>query len=625
MSLSKKAFDGVIKILNDGRGVINHLNNKQDRILISKSHLRGALDQDRIQYLVQTLQRYPYKKAKVLQIVKRSNNIFVGRVYNKNKNIYLSIFPYQSKKIRLVNLTNSLADLTVVEVEIIDWNENGVEAKGNLIKVISHPNDALADHIYIKNKYLTSRKILSKNQIPKNFDLEQFISKQNHREDFSDLNTFSIDPIDAQDFDDAISIKIDNGIYDLKIHIADVSEFVKEGTALDEAALQNGNSYYFPEKSYHMLPFELATKYCSLVPGEKRLAVSICFKLTKSCDIISQRICLSIINNKHRLNYDEVDDILSRSSKTILDNDIHLLYDIHKVLKKKRLKNGALNLLNTESVFNFNSNGIPVKIFEKKQSESHSMVEECMLLANEFAAKFLESKSHPIFRNHDLPSRKSFIKIESLISAFSNRPKNINDFIRSFKSSKKQKVFSKLILKKLKRAEYSDTNKGHYGLSFNNYIHFTSPIRRYADLYCHRLLKNILKNKKKSEELYPIEKIVMRINQTEEKAKKAENEYNKLKKLKYIKANHQKTLVCTVEGFIKKHILVNINDANLTAVLSKSYLKHDRYRSARNRYAIVGQFSRKTIKVGDELKACLEKVDMINQEVFLRFSNKQRN
>ena len=623
MSLSKKAFDGVIKILNDGRGVINHLNNKQDRILISKSHLRGALDQDRIQYLVQTLQRYPYKKAKVLQIVKRSKNIFVGRVYNKNKNIYLSIFPYQSKKIRLVNLTNSLADLTVVEVEIIDWNENGFEAKGNLINLISHPNDALADHIYIKNKYLTSRKILNKNQIPKNFDLEQFISKQNHREDFSDLNTFSIDPIDAQDFDDAISIKIDNGIYDLKIHIADVSEFVKEGTALDEAALQNGNSYYFPEKSYHMLPSDLATKYCSLVPGEKRLAVSICFKLTKSCDIISQRICLSIINNKHRLSYDEVNDIISNSSKTMLDNDIQLLYDIHKVLKKRRLKNGALNLFNVESVFNFNSNGIPLKIFEKKQSESHSMVEECMLLANEFAAKFLISKSYPIFRNHDLPSRKSFIKIESLISAFSTKPKNFNDFISSFKSPKKQKVFSKLILKKLKRAEYSQINKGHYGLSFNQYIHFTSPIRRYADLYCHRLLKEVLKKKENFINLNSIEKTIKLINQNEEKAKNAENEYSRLKKLKYIEYNAEKVFFCTIEGFSKKYIIVNINDADLTAVISKSYLKPDRYRIARNRHAIVGQFSKKTYKVGDEIKTYIEKVDMLNQEVLLRFSRRE--
>jgi len=624
MSKSKKAFNGVIKILNDGRGLINHLNNKQDRILVSKSHLKGALDQDKIEYLVQTLHRYPYKKAKVVQIIRRSKNIFVGRIYNQNKNSYLSIFPHQSKKIKLVNLTDSLAELTVVEVEIFDWNEHGVDAKGKLIKVISHPNDTLADHLYIKNKYLTRSKIFDKHQIPINFDLEQYISKQNHREDFSDLNTFSIDPKGAQDFDDAISIKIDNNIYDLKIHIADVSEFVKEGTPLDVTALQNGNSYYFPEKSYHMLPSDLATKYCSLIPGEKRLAVSVCFKLNKSCDIISQRICLSIIKNKHRLNYDEVNDILINGIKTSLDNDIQLLYDVHNVLKKRRLKNGALNLLNIESVFNFNSNGIPIKIFEKKQSVSHSMVEECMLLANEFAANFLESKSYPIFRNHELPSRKSFIEIESLISAFSNRPMSINVFIRSFKSSKKQKVFSKLILKKLKKAEYSHTNKGHYGLSCNNYIHFTSPIRRYADLYCHRLLKRILKNKKKSEELNPIEKIVMRINQSEVKAKNAENEYNKLKKLKYIEANNQKTLVCTVEGFVKKYILVNINDANLTAVLSKSHLKHDRYRSARNRYAIVGQFSRKTIKVGDELKACVENVDMINQEVFLRFPKKRK-
>ena len=295
------------------------------------------------------------------------------------------------------------------------------------------------------------------------------------------------------------------------MHIADVSSFVKPGSDLDNAALQNSNSYYFPEKSYHMLPSELATKYCSLVPGENRLAVSLCFKLTSSGKILEERACLSIIKNKHRLTYNEVNDILINPQKTNLEQNIFLLYRLHKILKKNRLKDGALDLVSTESIFSFDLVGTPLEIKEKNQEDSHAMVEECMLLANKYAAKLLGSKGYPIYRNHDMPSRRSFLKIEDLISAFTDRPKSFNDFILSFNSPNKRKIFSRLILKKLKRAEYSLINIGHYGLAFDNYVHFTSPIRRYADLVCHRLLKNILKNNV-SKRVDSLDDIINRIN-----------------------------------------------------------------------------------------------------------------
>ena len=177
------------------------------------------------------------------------------------------------------------------------------------------------------------------------------------------------------------------------MHIADVSAFVKPGSDLDNAALQNSNSYYFPEKSYHMLPSELATKYCSLVPGENRLAVSLCFKLTNSGKILKERACLSIIKNKLRLTYKEVNDILVKPQKSNLDQKIFLLFELHKTLKKNRLKDGALDLVSTESIFSFDLVGTPSKIIEKKQDASHAMVEECMLLANKYAAKLEGSKA----------------------------------------------------------------------------------------------------------------------------------------------------------------------------------------------------------------------------------------
>ena len=613
MSRRAISLSGIITILRDGRGLINHAS---DSVFISKYHLNGALDKDEVKYSIQSLRHVPYKRAKVLRVIKRSNNTFIGRIYNAGQDVFISLFPHQSKKVKLINIESPLVDFTVVKVNVIDWNERGHSAYAELRKIISLPDDPLADHLYIKNKYLSHRSIFNNEKYLKNLDLNELISNQKHRKNFCDLGTFSIDPDNAQDFDDAISIKFEKNIYTLMVHIADVSEFVIEKSTLDISALQNGNSYYFPEKSYHMLPNDLATKLCSLVPGEKRLAVSICFQLTEQGDIVNEYATLSVIKNKNRLSYDEVDEILGSPNNSKLHRDIYTLYELHKLLRKKRLENGALNILNTEISFEYNAKGVPIKTIEKKQSESHSMVEECMLLANKYVAELLGSKSSPIYRNHDLPSKRSFLKIESLISSFSTKPKNLNDFIFSIRSVQKRKVFSKLILKKLKRASYGKTNIGHYGLSFDNYIHFTSPIRRYADLYCHRLLKELL-NGEKIDRSSSIDLVIETINQNEEKAKNAENEYSRLKKLKYIQSFLKKTFTCTIEGFSKKLIYVNINDVDSTAFIYRSHLKQDRYRIARSKHAIVGQYTKKTYRVGYSLKASVENIDMINLEVSL--------
>ena len=616
MSTRKQNRSSIISVINDGRGIVKYYD---EDIFIAKNHLNGAFDKDEVQFSIQKVRYAPYKKAKVLKVIKRNTSSFVGRVYHENKNTFINVSPHQPKKIKLINTNEPLKDLSVVKVYITNWNERGPHAHGELKKIISSPEDPLADHLYVTNKYLEHRFLYEDSAKIDSGDLEKIILNDKNREDFTKLDTFSIDPDDAQDFDDAISISFNENIYDLKVHIADVSAFVKRGSDLDNAALQNSNSYYFPEKSYHMLPSELATKYCSLVPGENRLAVSLCFKLTNSGKILKERACLSIIKNKHRLTYKEVNDILVKPQKNNLDQKIFLLFELHKTLKKNRLKDGALDLVSTESIFSFDLVGTPSKIIEKKQDASHAMVEECMLLANKYAAKLLGSKVNPIYRNHDMPSRRSFLRIEALISAFSNKPKNFNNFISSFKSPNKRKIFSRLILKKLKRAEYSLINIGHYGLAFDHYIHFTSPIRRYADLVCHRLLKNIIKNNI-SKRMDFLDDIINRINVNEQKAKNAENEYNRLKKIKYLQSNKDEIYQCTIEGFSKKMIHLNINEIDFTAFLYKSHLKPDRYRVARNKHALVGQFSKKTYKVGDELKTYIEKVDMFNQEIFLSLS-----
>ena len=329
MSSRNQNRSSKISVLSDGRGIIKYYG---EDIFIAKNHLNGAFDKDEVHFSIQKVRYAPYKKAKVLKVIKRNTSTFIGRIYHKNKQVFVNVSTHQPKDIKLNDHDEVLADFTVVEVCITNWNERGPTAHGELSKIISLPDNPLADHLYVVNKYLGHRFSYEKHSKIKVGDLEKIILNDKNREDFTNLDTFSIDPDNAQDFDDAISIRFNEGVYDLKVHIADVSSFVKPDSDLDNAALQNSNSYYFPEKSYHMLPSELATKYCSLVPGENRLAVSLCFKLTSSGKIFEERACLSIIKNK-------IETTAIMVSVGFLTNfSILLPYD-------------SVNLLNTDSLF----------------------------------------------------------------------------------------------------------------------------------------------------------------------------------------------------------------------------------------------------------------------------------
>ena len=343
---NNSAKSGTITILRDGRGIIYSINDKSDKVFVSKEYLNGAFDQDEVKYTVQKSYNSSFKKAKVVQILERKNNTFTGRVHNEGKKTFIIVFPNQPKKIKLVKSSKPIADLTVVKVDIVDWNERGPYAHAQINKVIAQPDDPLADHLYIVNKYLIKGLFNNDSEL-KNNNLDDVILEQKYRKDYAHLNTFSIDPADSPDFDDAISIKLQKNIYELIIHIADVTAFVDEGSRIDSLALQNSNSYYFPEKSYHMLPNNLATKYCSLVPNEKRLAVSLYFELTIDGNVVNQHANLSMIKNKNRMTYGQVNEILSKN------NNIKKFYILPKKAtgQNYRLKiNKLINLLNKNKI-----------------------------------------------------------------------------------------------------------------------------------------------------------------------------------------------------------------------------------------------------------------------------------
>ena len=435
------------------------------------------------------------------------------------------------------------------------------------------------------------------------------------RKDLTDLVTITIDPDDAGDFDDAISvIKKDKGYY-LFVHIADVSAYVKEGDSVDMAAKLRGNSYYFPEKVFHMLPKILSTDLCSLVPNKKRLAMSLRIELDDKYSIKNYSFFESIIKSNKRFTYSEASSILNKLDTSPYAASLQIFDKLTNALKSKRLKN-AFNLDHREVVYN------PNQLTKKERGRSHKIVEECMLIANKVAARKIinmNSDSHDLglYRNHDMPSLKNENYIKDIMAKFSKQKIvskklnaiSINEFLKKINDKSTRGIISFLLIRKMKKAFYSSKNIGHYGLGFDEYTHFTSPIRRYSDLLVHRLLKKQMKKKANIMESIDF------CNSGEEKAKLASRDYLRLKGLRWLESRIDKSLQGVIIDIKSKYLVVNETSTEITGKIDIKNLPKDVYVLASNKLTLLGKYSKSKFGVGEKINIKVSQIDMINQDI----------
>ena len=621
-------FDGELKVYNKGSAfVINQLSS--EKYFIKQNFLKGALDGDIVRISFPNSLFQSFSSARVQKILKRGKEFFTAKLYKQNHNILAFLYPHQSKKILIRESEHEIDDGDIFHIKVIDWRENHKSAYAQTIKLISKSKNPNSDYLFIAGRYgLDSFKKYVYDQKLKTKYQELIKREMGNRKDLTHLNTFTIDPKTAMDFDDAISIKKEKDQIELYIHIADVTNFVKEGSKIDSQALERGNSYYFSEKTIHMLPEFLSTNVCSLVPKEKRLALTIKVILNKSGDVINFNIFESVVKSDRKFNYDEAENILNSNKKSGFFSELQDLKLLTDKLKNKRLSKDGFFLNHADTLFELDDSGAPIKSYEPERLQSHYMIEECMLLANHLASKkvYNVQKKHKhfgIFRNHENPSLQSEIYLKDLISIQkvdskdiqSNlRAKNLNNILNRL-NPEKRKVLSFLFVRKMQKANYSTKLLGHYGLGIKSYTHFTSPIRRYSDMIAHRMIKE---NYNSNNNIFTM---VTSCNEGELRAQSAERDYKTIKGLKLLKRKRNISLIGYIVKIKKSRIIVNEKSSGVDGIILRKHIPFGEYEFHEKMFFMRNKVGSETFEIGQEVNIKVDEVDLIFEHVFFKFDS----
>ena len=501
-----------------------------------------------------------------------------------------------------------------VIVRIVDWGKNK-KPQGEVLQVLDEAdeNDRVMKEILLENGFtivFPSKVLEESEQLPQTIPLEDLEG----RKDFRQVLTFTIDPVDAKDFDDAISFrKLKDDIYEIGVHIADVSHYVKPGTALDEEAYERATSVYLPDRVNPMLPERISNELCSLRPKEDKLCFSAIFHITHKGEIKEYWLGRTVIHSDHRFAYEDVQEIIDNKTG-VYSGEIEILHEIAQRFRKQRIKKGAINFSSVEVRFKLDEKGKPVGILVKESKESHQLIEEFMLLANRTVASHvakIKIKKKPIpfpFRIHDTPDKEKLAPFVEFAKKYGHHfdtktPEGIaasfNLMLQDVKGKPEQHVLEQLGIRTMAKAIYTTENIGHYGLGFSNYCHFTSPIRRYPDVLTHRILQEVL-----DEEIQLHKKLneqCKHCSERERAAMDSERAANKYKQVEYMKEFVGDVFEGVISGVAAFGFWVETVEHKCEGLVSlSSLMEYDDFRLIEGEYALVGKRSGRRFRMGDK-------------------------
>jgi len=449
------------------------------------------------------------------------------------------------------------------------------------------------------------------------------------RRDFRKILTFTIDPHDAKDFDDAISYKIlDNGNVEVGVHIADVSHYVKPATALELEAFERGTSVYLVDRVIPMLPERLSNELCSLKPHEDKLCFSAVFELTPTAQIVHEWYGKTIIHSNRRFTYEEVQDILDAGQGEMF-TELNALNKLAYQLRKERFAAGAINFESTEVKFKLDEQGKPIGIYVKERKDAHKLIEDFMLLANRKVAEFVAKKGDKkksvtfVYRAHDQPNPETLAAFSIFASRFGYRintkthkeiSKSLNKLMEDVVGKKEQNVLTQLAIRSMAKAIYTTKKTGHYGLAFDYYTHFTSPIRRYPDVMVHRLLQHYLDGGK-SVDQEEIELKCEHSSKMEKKAADAERASVKYKQAEYLKDQTGNKFAGVISGVTEWGMYVEIIENKCEGMIRLRDMDDDFYILDQPNYCIIGQRKKKKFQLGDEIQIRVKSVDLVKKQI----------
>ncbi len=632
----KQPLKGVISISSKGTGYVA-LEGFPEDPEIDHNHLNTALHGDTVELILHPKGK-DRLKGEVCKIVQRAKSSFAG-ILEKESGLFFCK-PDDSKMYTDILIPKNLLHGSIpgqkVFVEITSWKDPRKAPEGKVVKILGKAGENNAEmHAIAMEKGFDNKlpdKILSEAQKIK----ERGIKEEDYkgRKDFRKTLTFTIDPADAKDFDDAISFKeLNNEEYEVGIHIADVTNYVKEGSALDNEAYKRATSVYLVDRTIPMLPEILSNDLCSLVPNQDRLTMSAVFTIDKNAKVKSEWYGKSVICSQKRFSYEEAEKSIHNTNAP-LHNELSILNGIAKKLTKDRFASGAISLEQVEVKFVLDSKGKPIKVIQKIRGDSNKLIEEFMLLANRKVAEFLSngikskngiSDGILIYRIHDIPRKEKTDDLVSFLESLGHKiylkdgvipADEINNILKKLAGKSEEDTVHRAVIRSMEKAIYSTKNVGHYGLAFKYYTHFTSPIRRYPDMIIHRLLTLQLENKKiPKNKFHEYQEIAIKASEQEKKASDAERASIKYKQVEYMSERVGQSFVGVISGITEWGIYVEEKETKSEGMVRMRDLDDDFYIFNEKRMEIVGEKKKKKYRLGDQVKIKVKGIDLVKKTI----------
>lgn len=621
-------------------------------VFIPAINLNHALDGDKVRAYIYNRRSSRKPEAEILEILERKKEEFVGVidiqknfafVTTANAKMYTDIFIPKNK-------IGEAQHGDVVLVKMEDWPKKADSPFGSVIKVLGKPGEHDTEiHAILAEYGLPYDFPLEVEAYAKRIDTSITAEEIAKRRDMRDTLTFTIDPKDAKDFDDALSFKVlDNGNYEIGIHIADVSHYLQEGTILDDEAYSRATSVYLVDRVVPMLPEVLSNFACSLRPHEEKYTFSAVFELNNKAELVNQWFGRTVIYSDQRFAYEEAQHIIETKGDSI-PTEISItgssykvdapiveatlkMDELAKILRRKRMAAGAISFDKVEVKFKLDENDEPVGVYFKEAKDSNHLIEEFMLLANRKVAEFIgKQKKTFVYRVHDEPNEDKLINMQTVISKFGYTldlkskqgiSKSLNSLLENVQGKKEQNLIDTLAIRSMSKASYSTENIGHYGLAFDYYSHFTSPIRRYPDVMAHRLLQHYLDGGKSvSEEDY--EEKCVHSSQMESLAANAERDSVKYMQVKYMQDHKDQEFLGVISGVTEWGIYVEIIENKCEGMVRIREIKDDYYTFDEKQYALVGEVSNKLLQLGDEIYVKVKNADLVKKQLDFHYIRKQ--
>ncbi|WP_308991738.1 RNB domain-containing ribonuclease [Mariniflexile litorale] len=650
---------GILDLAAKGNGYII-CEDFEDDVFIASNNINKALNGDEVEFYVYKRRHRGKLEGEITQVLKRDKSEYVGVIQLHDK--YAFVIADSNKMYKdifiPINKTFKAEDGDKVLVKLEDWPEKADSPYGKVIKVLGKPGDHNTEIHSILAEYGLPYEFPHEveefaNNIDTSITKEEIAKRRDMRQDL----TFTIDPKDAKDFDDALSFKIiKKGLYEIGIHIADVSHYLQEGTILDDEAYERATSVYLVDRVVPMLPEVLSNNACSLRPHEEKFTFSAVFQMNDKCEIKNEWFGRTVTYSDARFAYEEAQAVIENNItlkadeifqldqiNTVIPQEISItdkeynttpeiaqailkMDELAKKMRSKRMSSGAISFDKVEVKFNLDENANPVGVFFKTSKDANKLIEEFMLLANRKVSEFVGKKSPKqtfVYRVHDEPDDSKLANLQGIVSKFGYKlnfkdrkttSASLNNLLKEVSGKKEQNLVDTLAIRTMSKAEYTTHNIGHYGLAFDYYSHFTSPIRRYPDVMAHRLLQHYLDGGKSANEAIYEEKC-KHSSDMENLATKAERDSIKYMQIKFMQDHKDENFAGVISGVTDWGIYIEIIENKCEGMVSVRDMKDDHYAFDQEQYAMIGRNTKTMYQLGDEVIVKVKNADLVKKHL----------